>query len=60
MLSRREAAEKLGVSLPTFDRICKAQRIPVVRIGRSVKVSEEKLEAWVDSQLKEEYREQCN
>ena len=49
LLSRTEAAKILGVSLPTFDRMCKTHQIPFVKLGRSVKVIPRELEEWVKS-----------
>jgi len=48
LLSREEAAQKLGVSLSTFDRIRKQRQIPTIKIGNLVKIDEEKLKAWTD------------
>ncbi len=47
MLSRTEAAKRLSVSLPTFDRLIKSGELPVVRIGRLVRVEESTLDNWI-------------
>lgn len=47
LLTRREAAKRLKVSLPTVDRLIARSDFPVVRLGRSVKVPEEMLDAWI-------------
>lgn len=48
LLSRAEAAKRLGISLVTFDRIYKKQGIPYIQIGRSIKVPEKDLDAWIE------------
>lgn len=47
LLSRTEAAKRLGISLATFDRIYKKCGLPYILIGHSVKVPEKELEAWI-------------
>ena len=47
LLSRAEAAKRMGVSLRTFDRIYKKCGLPYIVIGRSVKVPEKELDAWI-------------
>ena len=47
LLSRTEAAKRLGISLATFDRIYKKCGLPYILIGHSVKVPENELEAWI-------------
>lgn len=47
LLARKEVAQKLGVSLPTVDRLIARNDFPVVRLGRSVKVPEDLLEDWI-------------
>ena len=47
LLTRKEAAEKLGVSLPTVDRLIAKGDLPAVRLGRSVKIHEGLLDEWV-------------
>ena len=47
LLSRAEAARRLGISLATFDRIYKKCGLPYIVIGHSVKVPEKELEAWI-------------
>ena len=52
LLSRAEAAKRLGISLATFDRIYKKNGLPYIVIGHSVKVPEKELEAWIASNIK--------
>lgn len=47
LLSRAEAAKRLGISLVTFSRIYKKCGLPYIVIGHSVKVPEKELEAWI-------------
>ena len=47
LLSRAEAAKRLGVSLATFDRNYKKCGIPYIVIGHSVKVPAKELDAWI-------------
>jgi excisionase family DNA binding protein len=52
LLSRAEAAQRLGISLATFDRIYKKCGLPYIVIGRSVKVPEQELDAWIAKNTK--------
>ena len=52
LLSRTEAAKRLGISLATFDRIYKNCGLPYIVIGHSVKVPEKELEAWIEKNTK--------
>lgn len=52
LLSRAEAAKRLGISLATFDRIYKKCGLPYIVIGHSVKVPEKGLEAWIAENTK--------
>lgn len=56
LLSRNEAAKRLGISLPTFDRIYKKEGIPYIQIGGSIKVPENELEAWVEKNTKNQQK----
>lgn len=47
LLSRAEAAKRLGISLATFDRIYKKCGLPYIVIGHSVKVPEKGLNEWI-------------
>lgn len=40
MLSRKEVAQKLGLSLPTIARLISSGQIKTVRVGRRVLISE--------------------
>lgn len=48
LLSRTEAAKRLGISMATFDRIYKKCGLPYIVIGHSIKVPEKDLEAWIE------------
>ena len=52
LLSRAEAAKRLGISLATFDRIYKNCGLPYIVIGHSVKVPEKELESWIENNTK--------
>lgn len=52
LLSRAEAAKRLGISLATFDRIYKKCGLPYIVIGHSVKVPEKELDAWIEKNTK--------
>lgn len=52
LLSRKEAAKRLGISLVTFDRNYKKCGLPYIVIGNSVKVPEKELEAWIAKNIK--------
>lgn len=47
LLSRAEAAERLGISLVTFDRIYKKCGLPYIQIGHSVKIPSKDLDEWI-------------
>lgn len=47
LLSRAEAARRLGISLATFDRIYKKCGLPYIVVGHSVKIPEKDLDAWI-------------
>jgi excisionase family DNA binding protein len=52
LLSRAEAAKRLGISLPTFDRIYKKCGIPHIQIGHSVKIPAKELDEWITRNIK--------
>ena len=52
LLSRAEAAKRLGISLVTFDRIYKKCGLPYIQIGHSIKVPEDDLNKWIDKNTK--------
>lgn len=52
LLSRAEAAKRLGISLATFDRNYKKCGIPHIVIGRTIKVPEKQLEDWIAKNTK--------
>lgn len=47
LLSRAEAAKRLGISLVTFDRIYKKCGLPYIQIGRSVRIPSKDLDEWI-------------
>lgn len=47
LLSRAEAAQRLGISLVTFDRIYKKCGLPYIQIGHSVKIPSKDLDEWI-------------
>lgn len=47
LLSRAEAAKRLGISLVTFDRIYKKCGLPYILIGHSVKIPSNDLDEWI-------------
>ena len=47
LLTRAEAARKLKVSLPTFDRLLARAGFPSIRVGRTIRIHEEMLDRWV-------------
>lgn len=53
LLTRKDAARRLDVSLPTLDRLIARSDFPKIRIGRSVKIPEELLQKWVEANIGE-------
>lgn len=53
MLTRKDAAKKLDVSLPTLDRLISRPDFPKIRLGRSVKIPEGLLERWIEANIGE-------
>lgn len=53
MLTRKDAAKKLDVSLPTLDRLISRPDFPKIRLGRSVKIPVELLERWIEANIGE-------
>ena len=47
LLTRKDVAQKLGLSLPSTDRLIARSDFPKIRFGRSVKVPEGLLEQWI-------------
>ena len=47
LLSRAEAAKRLGISMATFDRIYKKCGLPYIQIGHSVKIPSKDLDEWI-------------
>ena len=52
LLSRAEAAKRLGISLPTFDRIYKKCGLPYIQIGHSIKIPSKELDEWITRNTK--------
>ncbi len=58
ILNIEEAAQLLGVSVKTFNKVLHTERIPARKIGREWKFSRSALIAWVGSGSSDEfYRE---
>lgn len=51
-MTRKDAAEQIGVSLPTFDELLRREvhPIPSVRIGRRVFVMPDDLRQWAEEE----------
>ena len=47
-LNSQEAAAYIGVSRPTFFRLCQTEGFPVVRIGRAIRVPVDALDRWME------------
>lgn len=54
LLTRKDVAQKLRVSLPTADRLIARSDFPKIRFGRSVKVPEELLDEWIQRNIGQE------
>lgn len=51
-ITRQQAAERLGISLPTLDGLIRRGQLPASRIGpRIVRIDERDLEAYVAGRL---------
>lgn len=50
-LSTREAAAYLSISLPTLFRLLKANQLPHLRIGRSIRFRPEDLDAFLAARV---------
>ncbi|MCL6443151.1 MAG: helix-turn-helix domain-containing protein [Alicyclobacillus sp.] len=48
LLTIKEAAQRLGVSDESLYVLARQGRFPIVRIGRSIRVDPEKLQAWIE------------
>ena len=53
-LTVAEAAELLGVSLPTAYELAHSEGFPTLRIGRKLLISRVGLESWVDRRASNE------
>ena len=47
LFTRQELADYLSLSLPSIDRLISRGEIPVIRIGRSVRIAEEAVAKWL-------------
>ena len=54
LLTRKDVAQKLGVSLPTADRLIARPDFPKIKFGRSVKIPEEMLDEWIQRNIGQE------
>lgn len=48
MLSRREVASKLGVSLSTIDRWIKERKIPYLNLNGIVRFDSQVVDSWLE------------
>lgn len=46
--TRRDAAEYLGISLPTLDQLIKSNQLPVFNVGRQVRIKWSDLEDYIN------------
>lgn len=53
LLTRKDVALKLDLSLPTVDRLIAREDFPKIRLGRSVKIPEGLLERWIEENIGE-------
>jgi len=56
VLTTREAAAYLSISLPTLFRLTRAGELPHLRIGRVLRYRREDLEAFLESRTTTEWR----
>ncbi len=49
LLTTNEAAKRLGVSLRTVQRLLTEGELPIVRVGRLVRVPDDKLDKWIEA-----------
>lgn len=54
LLTRKDVAEKMDLSLPSVDRLIARADFPKIRFGRSVKVPEELLDEWIQRNIGQE------
>ena len=53
IITIREASELMGLSESTVYRLARENKIPVVRIGASVRVNRRQLVAWIEAHTEE-------
>ena len=49
LLTAQQAAELLNVSVPRLYELARTGTIPVVRLGRQIRISRDVLDAWIAS-----------
>lgn len=54
LLTRKDVGERLGVSLPTVDRLIARDDFPKIRLGRCVKIPEVMLDEWIQRNIGQE------
>lgn len=54
LLSRKDMAQKLDLSLPSVDKLIARDDFPKIRFGRSVRVPEELLDEWIQQNIGQE------
>ena len=52
-LTAEEAAQQLGISMPSMYQLCRKADFPSLRVGRKILVSLSGLEKWIDKQAAE-------
>lgn len=47
-LSVEQVTEKLGISRPFCDRLIREEGLPIVRLGRSIRIKSSSLNKWME------------
>ncbi len=53
MLTVREAAQKLKLGRSTVYALIARNRLPVLRVGRAVRIPADRLEAWIAARIED-------
>ena len=48
-VAKKEAAEIIGVSLPTLNRLIKSGRLPATKLGACVRIAEASIQAMMEA-----------
>lgn len=54
VFSTYEAAAYIGVSRPTFFRLCNTEGFPAIRVGRAIRVPKAALDRWLEEHAGEQ------